>query len=185
MFIRPLQKCDFEKVIELGNDIQGQGYLSENSLEDMFLKGFKNGINAHAVAICDNNLVGFRITYSPGCWDIDAWCSPELWGVDKSQVCYFKTNNVLSEWRGRGIGQKLLQHSIEAVQKQGALAGVAHIWKESPNNSSVRYFTKAGGRLVYEYPNRWSWKNYDPEYMCSRCGGNCHCTACEMLLEFK
>ncbi len=184
MLIRSLMEDDFEEVIKLGNDIHGKGYLTHTLLCDMFLRGIKNGIAAHAVAFENDKLIGFRLTYSAGNWETDSWCTPQNWNLDKNEVCYFKTNNVTPEMQGRGIGRKLLEYSIDAVKKQGAKAGVAHIWKESPNNSSVKYFSKAGARLIKEHSERWSWSNYDSSYECSTCGGNCECTACEMLLEF-
>ena len=182
MLIRELKEDDFEKVIELGNRIHGSGYLSPELLNEMFKKGIKNGINAHAVAECNGEIVGFRLTYAAGQWDIDNWCSPELWPYEQQDICYFKTNNVTPEWQGNGIGHRLLEHSINAIKKQGGKAGIAHIWKESPNNSSVRYFSKAGAKLIKEYPRRWSWENYDTSYNCAKCGGDCRCTACEMIL---
>ncbi|RYV02663.1 GNAT family N-acetyltransferase [Shewanella sp. OPT22] len=184
MQIRSLLEEDFDDVIRLGNAIHGKGYLTKKSLLEMFKKGIKHGINAHAIATKGEKVIGFRLTYSPGNWNSDEWCSPKHWDISSQEVCYFKTNNVLPEWRGNGVGHLLLQHSINAVKQQGAIAGVAHIWKESPNNSSVRYFSKAGAKLIKEHPKRWSWENYDDNYDCAHCGGNCHCTACEMLLEF-
>ena len=65
-----------------------------------------------------------------------------------SQVCYFKCNTVDESYRGYGIGSTLLRLSIDAAKQQGAKAGISHLWKQSPGNSAVKYFTKCGGQLV-------------------------------------
>ena len=87
------------------------------------------------------------------------------------------------DWQGQGIGQRLLQNSIQALKQQGATAGLAHLWRESPNNSAVRYFSKAGGRLLQIHPNRWQHLSAEG-YLCPRCGAVCCCSAAEMVLEF-
>ena len=58
-------------------------------------------------------------------------------------------------------------------------AVVAHSWKESPNNSSMKYLEKLGFLPVGEHPLFWSEVDYD----CTRCGKPpCQCTATEMIL---
>ena len=182
--IRPLNFTDFEQVIELGLEVHGAGYLDLDSLTHIYHLGQHNGINAHFVAMEGKRLLGFRLTYAAGQWPFDAWCSTSLWGVDPKRVCYFKSNTLAESARGQGLGGQLLAASTAAVKQQGALAGVAHLWKESPHNAAVRYFAKAGARLVKEHPGRWNQAVDNPDYVCVRCGNDCQCTACEMLLDF-
>ncbi|MBW8186609.1 GNAT family N-acetyltransferase [Shewanella nanhaiensis] len=183
--IEALEQEHFEDVIALGNKVHGDGYLDLRSMQSLYQKGIKDEINANFVAVLNDELVGFRLTYAPGNWQPDSWCLPDAWGVEPEKVCYFKCNTVAEEHRGEGIGGKLLQASIAATKHQGAKAGISHLWKDSPNNSAVNYFTKAGGVLIKEYPNRWNNTKEHPDYICILCGPECHCTACEMILIFK
>ncbi|WP_133406177.1 GNAT family N-acetyltransferase [Parashewanella tropica] len=183
MIIRQLTKQDFQDVIELGCCVHGEGYINQQELHDIYSKGIKNGINPHFVAYKDKVLVGFRLTYAAGQWPLDRWCSEEKWSIKPNDVCYFKCNTVAEEARGEGLGGKLLDASIQAVKKQGAKAGISHLWKQSPNNSAVKYFSKAGGVLIKEHPNRWN-REFNPDYNCALCRGECQCTACEMILIF-
>ncbi|NMH65680.1 GNAT family N-acetyltransferase [Shewanella salipaludis] len=185
--IRPLSPGDFDRVIALGELVHGAGYMTLAELDKIYHQGIKHGVNASFVATTgdyDEALIGFRLTYAPGQWQLDPWCSPESWGIAPERVCYFKSNTLAPAARGQGLGGRLLAASIAAAMSQGAEAGVTQLWKESPNNAAVRYFTKAGGRLIKEHPSRWNQALDNPDYVCVRCGDDCHCTAVEMLLEF-
>ena len=144
----------FDEVINLGNLVHGEGYLDRSSLSMIVEKGSKNGINSSFVALESGKLLGFRLTYAAEQWDIDKWCSPDEWSVPTEHVGYFKCNTVAEEARGKGLGGLLLQSSVAALKRQGARAGISHLWKQSPNNSAVRYFSKAGGILIKDHPNR-------------------------------
>ena len=182
--ITELEPCHYNAVIKLGNLVHGEGYLDLQSLELILKKGFKNNINSCFVAIDSGKLLGFRLSYAAQQWQIDKWCSPDKWQVAAEKVGYFKCNTVAEEARGQGLGGQLLQSSIDALQQQGAVAGVSHLWKQSPNNSAVRYFSKAGGQLIKQHPNRWNNSTDHPDYICVLCGKHCRCTASEMLLTF-
>lgn len=174
----------FDDVIELGNLVHGDNYLDMEKVQHIFDASHKRGINASLVAYMDDDLVGFRLTQAAEQWDIDEWCSPELWGFTNEEVCYFKCNTVHERSRGTGIGSELLKRSIKEAKKQGAKAGLAHIWLASPGNSAYKYFKKCGGEVVKEHPNRWQgW--YDSHgYICPVCGEFCTCTAAEMMIKF-
>lgn len=180
---REMQLADFEQVISLGTLVHGEGYIDHANLTNWFNRGVNIKSNANFVAYDKNKLVGFRITFSPNNWHIDKWCSPELWQIPSSEVCYFKCNTVDQAYRGHGIGSKLLALSVEAIKQQGAKAGVSHLWMQSPGNSAVKYFTKCGGKLVKEHPARWN-ELSQQGYLCPICHDDCHCSAAEMLLTF-
>lgn len=182
--ILPLTPIHFDAVIALGNQVHGEGYLESKLLAHIVNLGNKNSINSCFVAIEDGRLLGFRLCYAPGQWPIDKWCSPHLWGIAKESVGYFKCNTVAEEARGKGLGGRLLKASISALTLQGAAGGVSHLWQQSPNNAAVKYFTKAGGKLIKEHRNRWNDTEDHPDYICILCGANCVCGACEMLLTF-
>jgi len=173
----------FKQVIQLANEVHGDGYLNDKSIAAWTARGISNEINCGYVALKNEQLIGFRITYTAEHWQTDQWCSPNLWKVSKDKCCYFKCNTVDEKYRGLGVGRKLLQLSINAAKKQGAQAGVAHLWKQSPNNSAVAYFTHCGGELIKSHPDRWN-EASKQGYNCILCGHNCHCEAAEMIIRF-
>jgi len=173
----------FEQVIELANQVHGDGYLNLDRLADWVSKGTYKNINSSFVALCDNALIGFRITFSANHWLIDQWSTPDLWQVPEDECCYFKCNTVDERYRGHGVGKKLLNLSIEIVIKQGAKAGISHLWKPSPNNSAVGYFTHCGGKLIKTHPDKWN-EDSKNGYNCTICGFDCHCDAVEMIIRF-
>jgi len=180
---RNLSRDDFDAVIALATQVHGEGYVDSQALEQWFKQGIQQQINASYVALNDNSLIGYRITFSAGQWQIDDWCSPQLWGIEPQKVCYFKCNTLAEGFRGQGIGPKLLSLSIHAAQKQGALAGIAHLWKQSPGNSAVNYFSKCGARYINTHLSKWN-ADCQTGYICTLCGDDCHCDAQEMLIEF-
>ena len=175
----------FADVIKLGNLVHGDGYLDEQAVAKIYDISFANGINASFVAYDGDIMVGFRLTYAAGTWPIDQWCTPEKWGHNEQNVCYFKCNTVAEEYRGQGVGSKLLKKSIEQAKRQGCTAGLAHIWLQSPGNSAFRYMSRAGGKVIKEHPDRWRESSIKDGYECIICGFDCHCVAAEMLLEFN
>ena len=51
----------------------------------------------------------------------------------------------------------------------------------SPNNSSYRYLRKIGFKEIITHPDYW----VDVDYICTRDGNPCHCTAIEMHLDLR
>lgn len=181
--IIPLTDIAAQSVIELATLVHGPGYLDSATLMQWQSLGQSAGVNANFIALANEQLVGYRLSFSAGNWRQDEWCSPELWPVNATALAYFKSVAVHPAWQGLGIGQQLLQQAIAALRQQGAKAGLAHLWRESPHNSAVRYFCKAGGRLLKVHPNRWQHLSA-AGYLCPRCGALCCCSAAEMVLEF-
>ncbi len=183
-----LGEDDFDSIRALGDTVHGKGYLSHADCEEVLRKSLAGAWNCSYVMYDrprdQGKLIGFRLTYGPGAWEFDRWCTPEEWEVPPDKVCYFKSNTIDAEYRGQGIGSALLNISTEAVKKMGAVAGVTHIWMQSPGNSAFRYFTKNGGQVVKMWPDRWHEECGHGGYLCARCGPNCHCEAAEMILHF-
>lgn len=179
---QPLSPAHFAAVITLGNQVHGEGYLNAELLNSYYQQGQKDGQNAGVVALDRQGLAGFRLAFAPGQWLPDQWCSPQLWGVPVAQVGYFKCNTVRPDRQGRGIGGVLLKLSMQALVAQGAVAGVAHLWVQSPGNAAVRYFSKHGGELMKIHPDKWRADSLNG-YECVRCGCDCHCDAAEMILR--
>ncbi len=181
---RPMQPTDFAEVLQLGNLVHGAGYLTPALLQLYFDRGLSQQLNASFVAIAaTKQLIGFRLAFAPGQWELDQWCSPQLWPVTPEKVAYFKCNTVAPELQGAGIGGQLLLLSIGALQQQGAVAGLAHLWQQSPGNAAVKYFSRHGGVLIQQHADKWRAESLQG-YACVRCGVDCHCSAAEMILQF-
>ncbi|MFC3094403.1 N-acetyltransferase [Alteromonas sediminis] len=175
----------FSEILALGNLVHGDNYLDINSINNLYERSWQDNINASWVALNkDGKLVGFRLTNAASQWHPDKWCSPDKWPVDASRVCYFKCNTVDESVRGQGVGSTLLRKSIASAQMQGALAGLAHIWMASPNNSAYGYFSACGGVVIKMHPNKWQHLCFEDNYACPVCDDLCTCTGAEMLLAF-
>ena len=181
---RQLQLQDYAALLQLANQVHGEGYLDAQSLAYYHQLSIKQGIDASFVAYADRQLVGFRLCWAAGQWQPDQWCSTELWQTTVAETSYFKCNTIAPLWQGHGIGGELMSRSIAALKQQGAKAGVAHLWRQSPGNAAVRYFSKQGGQLVKIHPDKWR-KDSHNGYECVRCGFDCRCEAAEMILLFR
>jgi len=180
----PLAPEHFAGVIALGNKVHGDNYLTNALLSDYYTKSFVDDINASWIALNQNSVVGFRLTFAHNQWQTDEWCTPSLWPATVANICYFKCNTVDPAMQGQGIGSHLLRKSIDAAKLQGADAGLAHIWLASPGNSAFKYFTKNGGQLIKKHANKWRYASIYEGYDCPVCAEYCECEGAEMLLEF-
>ncbi len=120
-----------------------------------------------------------RLAYPPGAWSKGkgSGLSPDQWKIPLEKVGYFQSLFISEKARGQGWGPKLSEASIQCFKKLGAEAIVTHAWKESPQNSSIRYLTKFGFEAVATYPLYW----IDVDYECALDGKPCRCTAVEMI----
>ncbi|MCF4009660.1 GNAT family N-acetyltransferase [Rheinheimera sp. UJ63] len=182
--ILPLTIKHFDQVTQLANEVHGAGYMDNEKLAVMQQQGIYQGLNASFVALAAQQVLGYRLSFAAGQWQPDEWCSCERWPVAVSTMAYFKSVAVSPKLQGQGIGQRLLQQSSLVLKQQGARAGLAHLWRESPHNSAVRYFSKAGGELLKIHANRWQALSYQG-YACPVCEGICCCSAAEMVIVFK
>jgi GNAT superfamily N-acetyltransferase len=181
-----LKPVSFTAVVALANQIHGENYLSEATLAQMQRQGIKHDINASFIAVDEaQQVLGYRLSFAAGQWQPDQWCSQSLWPVTADNMAYFKSVGVAADKRGKGIASALLQTSVAALRRQGARAGLAHIWRESPGNAAQRYFSYAGATLVKVPPDRWRALSETTGYHCPRCGTLCRCSAAEMVLQFS
>ncbi|KUM51651.1 GNAT family N-acetyltransferase [Rheinheimera sp. EpRS3] len=186
MQISELTPAFFPAVVSLANAIHGDNYLNHASLVAMHLQGIVKGINASFVAIDEQQqLIGYRLSFAAGQWQPDRWCTEALWPVPCADMAYFKSVGVSAGQRGKGVASSLLQASVAALKQQGAKAGLAHIWRESPGNAAQRYFSYAGAVLVKVHPQRWRHLSETAGYYCPICGALCNCSAAEMVLTFS
>jgi GNAT superfamily N-acetyltransferase len=189
----PLREDDFDRIIELGDLVQGKNYLNYDTISKIHGMSYSRGTCCSYVMYDQprekRNLIGFRLTYGPGLWVPDEWCSVDAWGVAPEKVCYFKSNTIHPDYQGKGIGPAMLDVSIEAVKQMGAEAGVTHIWLETPNKSAYRYFAKTGAETLWIWPGRWKNDLETYGYQCVVCCADgqvrpCRCHAAEMMLYF-
>lgn len=185
MLITELTSDHFFAVVTLANQIHGDNYVNESSLESMQRQGVKNSINASFVALNHAGaVIGYRLSFAAGQWQTDKWCSEAQWPVSIEHMAYFKSVGVDTKARGQGVASALLRQSVIALKQQGARAGLAHIWRESPGNAAQAYFSQAGGKLLKVHPDRWRHLSETAGYHCPVCGALCHCSAAEMVLVF-
>lgn len=185
MKIIELSERHYFSVVKLANQVHGANYLNEDTLDQFVQQGLKNGVNASFIAIDTNKqVVGYRLSLAAGNWQPDGWCTEPRWPVARDKMAYFKSVAVSPESRGQGIASRLLASSLQALKMQGATAGLAHIWRESPGGAAEKYFTAAGATIVNIHPDRWLHLSASG-YLCPVCGKICHCTAAEMVLLFS
>lgn len=180
MHLRALNHSDLPAIKAFTDETIGKNYFSAKELEDIFNKSYSLGVMCSFVMTdpCDN-LKGIRLAFAPGNWSKGKGSKlrADLWRVDADKVGYFQSLFIAKSAQGKGWGPKLSALSIEAFSRLGAKAIVTHAWKESPNNSSVRYLSKFGFQFVAAHPNYW----IDVDYECVRDGKPCRCTAEEMI----
>ena len=184
MIIREFLKSDIESIKSFCDVNIGIDYYTVDELTASQLRSEKNGIVTSFVLVDnDSSIQGLRLCYPPGQWDHGKGkkLSPELWGHKQVDLGYFQSLFLSAKVQRQGWGPKLSQFAIEALKKIGAKAILTHCWKESPANSSFKYLNTVGFKVLKEYPNYW----IDVDYVCTRDGKPCHCTAIEMILELK
>ena len=182
MGIVNLAEEHFSEIVRLGNKINGEGYLDDKRMEEIFFKGLSRGLNCNYVACDAGTLIGFRLGYAPGKWEIDKWCTVQAWGVPPEKVCYLKANMVEEEYRRQGIGTTLLTKSLETAKEMGAVAAVSHLWVDSPSGGAIKYFARADGRFIKIHRNRWLEDCITSNYRCVIHGDYCTCSAAEMII---
>lgn len=184
--IRSMTRADLPSVQKFTDRAIGTGYYSLPELEDAFKKSQKNNLTASLVLIQVNDtfptqeeILGIRLTYAPGLWSHGKSnrLKADLWGVSQEDVGYFQSLFLDEQLQGQGFGKKLSVQSMNILKAQGARAVVCHSWKESPHDSSGRYLRSLGFKSVTEHALYWK----DVDYVCTRCGKPCLCTAEEMI----
>ncbi len=180
MFIRELERRDLEKVKAFTDIGIGKNYFSIQELNESFEKSSLQNIMCSFVLVDDENQIkGLRLAYPPGAWSKGKGnkLRPDLWKVPIEKVAYFQSLFLSDEAQGLGFGPKLSEAAISAFKKLGAQAVVTHAWKESPNNSSIKYLSRFGFESIATHLQYW----IDVDYECSLDGKPCRCTAEEMI----
>jgi ribosomal protein S18 acetylase RimI-like enzyme len=181
MKIRSFTQKDVTKVKEFTDRAIGTNYYTAQELHDIYQKSLKNGQECTLLLEDGQGEIrGVRITFPPGQWQKGKGkgLNPTLWKVPQNDVAYFQRLFVDPALTGQGWGKKMSLKAIEMLKKLGTRAIVTHSWKESPHDSSGKYLRALGFRVVASHPFYWK----DVDYVCTRCGKPCVCTAEEMIL---
>lgn len=128
-----------------------------------------------------NNIQGIRLAYPAGNWAHGKGnkLRPDLWPFPIQKAGYFQSLFVSEEVRGQGWGPKLSEQTLRIFRMLGYRGVITHCWKESPENTSYKYLIDFGFKEIIEHPNYW----IDIDYVCTRDGKPCRCTAIEMSFE--
>ncbi len=183
--IRPIRDSDLEAIKDFTDKEIGHGYYSNDELKSIFRRSQKDGqMCSLLLEDTESNVRGIRISYPPGQWEHGKGVAlkSELWPHDQKDTAYFQSLFIASNSQGKGFGQQLSQKALLILREVGAKGVVCHAWKESPNNSSIRYLEKIGFKPVAEHKQYWR----DVNYNCTLCKAPpCLCTAVEMYLDLQ
>ena len=185
MLIKKFLPADIPAVKKFTDRVVGDGYYSIAELTEFQKKSIAHPsgdiCSFVLVDASTSEIMGLRLAFPPGNWDRGKGSNlrPDLWPTQLSETAYFQSLFVSPNLQGQGWGPKLAQKSIEIFRKLKAAAIITHCWKESPNNSSYKYLATLGFQAIIEHPNYW----IDVDYVCTRDGKPCKCTAIEMHLN--
>lgn len=184
MLIREFLPKDIEAVKKFTDQVVGLGYYSVDELTGYQKKSIAVNKEICSFVLIDlttQQIMGLRLAFPPGSWEHGKGSKlrPDLWPTKMSETAYFQSLFVSPKLRGQSWGPKLAKKSIEIFKKLKATGVVTHCWKESPGNSSYKYLENLGFKTIIEYPNYW----IDVDYVCTRDGNPCKCTAIEMHLS--
>jgi GNAT superfamily N-acetyltransferase len=183
LLILPFVHSDIDAVKKFTDEQIGQGYYSVAELIENQKKSVcSNGEITSFVLKDPSSLAvkGLRLAYAPGNWTHGKGSKlrPDLWPFSIDKAAYFQSLFLSSDLQGQNWGPRLSEKSIDVFKRLGAAGIITHSWKESPNNGSLRYLEKIGFKQVIEHPLYW----VDVDYVCTRDGKPCRCTAIEMYL---
>lgn len=182
--IRNFTQSDLQQVKEFTDRWIGEGYFEKDELKTVLDLSQKDGLNCSLLAFADNEITAVRLSYAPGLWigEKTRGLTPKKWNTPAVNVAYFKSLFVHQDHQGSGLGKYLSRESIKILEQMGAKAILCHSWKESPNNSSMRYLGAMGFKVVEEHKEFWK----PIDYLCTRCTPSpCICTAAEMIFYIE
>ncbi len=183
MLIKPFLADDVEAVKKFTDAEIGEGYYSLEELQQNQARSVATNGSVSSFLLIDdttNAVKGLRLAFPPGSWKHGKGVKQraDLWPASVTRSAYFQSLFLAKEIQGKGWGPKLSEKSLQVFRQLGAAGVVTHSWKESPNNSSVRYLEKVGFKKIIEHPLYW----FEVDYVCTRDGKPCRCTAVEMYL---
>lgn len=185
--IRELRESDLTGVKSFCDTAIGTDYYSVAELEGIYSRSMLDGKMSSFVLVDEADkaqpIRGIRICYPPGQWAKGKGTKirPDLWGVELQNCAYFQSLFVDERLRGQGWGPQLSTVAIQRLRELGAHAIICHSWVESPGDSSGKYLRSLGFQPVIQHLQYWK----DVDYVCTRDGNPCLCTAEEMILRLQ
>lgn len=179
--VAPMEAGDVDDIVALAARVVGPGYWTAEEVGATLARSTLDGrVCSHVVRDGAGALQGFRFALPPGRWEAGrgAGLCPDRWPFARQDAAYFQSAWVAPEARGLGVGPMMAQRALADLRALGAAGVVTHSWKESPNDSSQRYLRRLGFVAVAEHVDYWA----EVDYVCSRDGRPCRCTAIEMVL---
>jgi ribosomal protein S18 acetylase RimI-like enzyme len=185
MQIKEFSIQDIEAVKKFTDQTVGDGYYTLDELIENQKKSVLPDGRICSFVLTDETgmVMGLRLSFPPGQWQHGKGqgLKPNLWPTALHKTSYFQSLFISPQVQGQGWGPRLSQRSLEIFRQIGAEGVVAHSWKESPHNSSMKYLESVGFKTIFEHPNYW----IDVDYICPRDGKPCRCTAVEMHLDLR
>lgn len=160
---------------QIGQDYYSVSEMTENQEKS---KTSTNEITSFLLLDSSEKIQGIRLAYPAGNWAHGKGkkLRPELWPFPIESAGYFQSLFISEVARGQGFGPKLSEMSLQIFRKLDHKGVITHCWKESPGNTSLKYLVEFGFTPIVEHPDYW----IDVDYVCTRDGKPCRCTAIEM-----
>ena len=176
-------QSDIEQIKSFTDQEIGLNYYSKTELKTLQNQSVDRDINCSFVLEKQGKIFGLRLSFPPGCWEKGKGdgLTPVQWPHPIDKTGYFQSLFICKNLQRKGYGRELSEKSIEAMKKLDALGVVCHSWKESPGNASMGYLEKMGFISICDHKEYWK----QVDYVCTRCGSPCLCTACEMYLDIS
>ncbi len=107
VMIRECKEGDFEQVLKLLAQLWPEKVLDRKELQQVFLKGLNSDFQSYVCAIIEDNVVGFAsLTIKNSLWQEGYMGHIDELIVDR-------------EYRGKGIGSKLVEHIVKTAKHKG------------------------------------------------------------------
>ena len=163
---------------QIGKNYYSVAEMTENQKHSVATTG---EITSFLLLDSKEQIQGLRLAYPAGNWAHGKGnrLRPDLWPFLLEESAYFQSLFITEAARGFGFGPELSQLSLALFRKLGNHGVITHCWKESPENTSLKYLLKFGFKTVIEHPLYW----VDVDYVCTRDGKQCRCTAIEMSYQ--
>jgi len=172
----PILESDFKKIIQLVDQ-----NLSPDEVGPDYLKSLPSG--SIYVAKANDKIAGAVVARLPKIYFDELhekYTSLDLIKTKKEKIGNIHIIIVSEQYRGQGIGQRLIKKALTFLKQSGVKTVVAHIWMQSPKNGSFLLFSSMGFKPIRLYEK--TWQQY-PGYKCVRCGSPCKCDFLEMALD--
>jgi ribosomal protein S18 acetylase RimI-like enzyme len=100
--------------------------------------------------------------------------------LNGSSVGILKSAAVIPEFRGQGVGLKLVNGRLSRLQRMGCSTAIAAAWDSGTHNSSVGVLESAGFERLAELKEYWREPAGQETFDCLKCGRPCLCSAIVM-----